>query len=114
LVPRTTFFQPDSHFLISNFHHFKPLTLAPGIFLLNQTLAFLTPKIDPAYELDTSDAEEPGGGAGAGILPMKSNEEFKPFIRRLPEFKFWYNCVKAILVAFFCTFFRGWYEAALI
>lgn len=22
-------------------------------------------------------------------LPTKSNEEFKPFIRRLPEFKFW-------------------------
>lgn len=22
-------------------------------------------------------------------LPMKNDEEFKPFIRRLPEFKFW-------------------------
>jgi hypothetical protein len=24
-------------------------------------------------------------------LPTKSDEEFKPFIRRLPEFKFWYE-----------------------
>ena len=23
-------------------------------------------------------------------LPMKSSDEFKPFMRRLPEFKFWY------------------------
>jgi len=23
-------------------------------------------------------------------LPVKNDDEFKPFIRRLPEFKFWY------------------------
>jgi len=23
------------------------------------------------------------------MLPMRSDEEFKPFVRRLPEFKFW-------------------------
>ncbi|KAI9026884.1 hypothetical protein DFJ74DRAFT_704314 [Hyaloraphidium curvatum] len=94
------------------------VTYAMGIFILNQTLAFLSPKIDPAYELDTSagggdddDSGESLPGAGpsrkgaSGILPMKAGEEFKPFIRRLPEFKYWYNCVRAVLVAFFCTFF---------
>jgi hypothetical protein len=24
-------------------------------------------------------------------LPTQADEEFKPFIRRLPEFKFWYK-----------------------
>ena len=51
-------------------------------------LAFLSPKFDPALE-DEMDDEGPS-------LPTKADEEFKPFIRRLPEFKFWYfyNLVK--------------------
>ena len=27
-------------------------------------------------------------------LPSKSDEEFRPFVRRLPEFKFWWSSVK--------------------
>ncbi|TPX56336.1 hypothetical protein SpCBS45565_g08428 [Spizellomyces sp. 'palustris'] len=58
------------------------VTYALGIYLLNLFLAFLTPKFDPALEeLDKAD-EGPA-------LPMKTNDEFRPFIRRLPEFKFW-------------------------
>ncbi|ONK66316.1 uncharacterized protein A4U43_C06F6430 [Asparagus officinalis] len=38
-------------------------------------------------------------------LPMKGSDEFKPFIRRLPEFKFWYSITKAFCVAFLMTFF---------
>ncbi|ONK81258.1 uncharacterized protein A4U43_C01F27090 [Asparagus officinalis] len=38
-------------------------------------------------------------------LPMRGSDEFKPFIRRLPEFKFWYAITKALCVAFFMTFF---------
>ncbi|KAF1580813.1 UNVERIFIED_CONTAM: Protein RER1, partial [Eudyptes pachyrhynchus] len=30
-------------------------------------------------------------------LPTKQNEEFRPFIRRLPEFKFWHAATKGIL-----------------
>lgn len=41
-----------------------------------------------------------------GTLPTKSDEEFKPFIRRLPEFKFWYWATRAITISFFCTFFE--------
>ena len=26
-------------------------------------------------------------------LPTQADEEFKPFIRRLPEFKFWYEFI---------------------
>lgn len=57
-----------------------------GIYILNLFLAFLTPKFDPSVELDTQANEMEEGPA----LPMKNDEEFKPFIRRLPEFKFWY------------------------
>lgn len=65
----------------SNFFH----RYALGIYMLNLFLAFLTPKFDPSVELDTQDSEMEEGPA----LPLKNDEEFKPFIRRLPEFKFW-------------------------
>lgn len=55
---------------------FYIVTYALGIYNLNLFLGFLTP-----LHVDT-EAEEPG-------LPSKNNEEFRPFIRRLPEFKFW-------------------------
>ncbi|KAI9094059.1 RER1-like protein [Phlyctochytrium arcticum] len=75
------------------------VTYALGIYLLNLFLAFLTPKFDPAMEeLDNAD-EGPS-------LPTKTNDEFKPFIRRLPEFKFWYAATRALVIAMFCTFFK--------
>ncbi|XP_064460264.1 protein RER1-like isoform X2 [Ornithodoros turicata] len=72
------------------------VTYALGIYHLNLFIAFLTPKIDPAMADDYEDGPE---------LPTKANEEFRPFIRRLPEFKFWYSATKATLVGIFCTFF---------
>lgn len=39
-------------------------------------------------------------------LPTRANEEFRPFIRRLPEFKFWYSVVKSTLLSIFLTFFQ--------
>lgn len=56
-----------------------------GIYMLNFFLAFLTPKFDPSIELELQETEMEEGPS----LPMKNDEEFKPFIRRLPEFKFW-------------------------
>ncbi|CAA2959543.1 RER1B-like [Olea europaea subsp. europaea] len=38
-------------------------------------------------------------------LPTKDSDEFRPFIRRLPEFKCWYAITKAFCVAFLMTFF---------
>lgn len=62
------------------------VTYALGIYLLNLFLAFLQPKFDPSLEMDmAADAVEEGP-----TLPMRSDEEFRPFVRRLPEFKFWY------------------------
>lgn len=49
-----------------------------GIYLLNLLIGFLSPLVDP--EMEQSDGP---------LLPTKGSDEFKPFIRRLPEFKFW-------------------------
>ncbi|GJJ74707.1 hypothetical protein EMPS_07065 [Entomortierella parvispora] len=76
------------------------VTYALGIYLLNLFLAFLQPKFDPS--LEAADTAEEGGP----MLPTRSDDEFKPFVRRLPEFKAWHSATKAILVAFFCTLFR--------
>ncbi|ENN70379.1 hypothetical protein YQE_12886, partial [Dendroctonus ponderosae] len=70
---------------------------ALGIYHLNLFISFLTPKMDPALDFD---AEENGPE-----LPMRANEEFRPFIRRLPEFKFWYSMSVTTCIALICTFF---------
>jgi hypothetical protein len=38
-----------------------------------------------------------------GGLPTKEEDEFRPFVRRLPEFKFWYSTTKAIAIGFACS-----------
>ncbi|XP_008784915.1 protein RER1B-like [Phoenix dactylifera] len=73
---------------------FYIVTYGLGIYLLNLLIGFLSPMVDP--ELEVSD--EPA-------LPTRGSDEFKPFIRRLPEFKFWYSITKAFCVAFVMTFF---------
>ncbi|KAJ3113345.1 hypothetical protein HDU96_003518 [Phlyctochytrium bullatum] len=77
------------------------VTYALGIYLLNLFLAFLQPKFDPALEDGEEEDEDNKGPA----LPMKNDDEFRPFIRRLPEFKFWYWATRGITTAFLCTFF---------
>lgn len=72
------------------------VTYALGIYHLNLFILFLTPKIDPAMDFD--DAEGPG-------LPTRANEEFRPFMRRLPEFKFWHAVTRSTLFAITCTLF---------
>jgi hypothetical protein len=60
------------------------VTYALGIYLLNAFLAFLSPKFDPALE-ELLENEEDNGPS----LPTSKDDEFRPFIRRLPEFTFW-------------------------
>lgn len=73
-----------------------------GIYLLNLFLAFLQPKFDPS--LDST--EDEGLEGGQSSLPTKADEEFRPFIRRLPEFKFWHSATRAIAISLFCSFFE--------
>ncbi|CAL8470448.1 g9990 [Coccomyxa elongata] len=70
---------------------FYIVTYALGIFNLNLLLGFLTPQVDPELEGPT--------------LPSRKEDEFRPFVRRLPEFKFWYSSFKAQLLGFVVTFF---------
>ncbi|KAI6677730.1 hypothetical protein NL676_038526 [Syzygium grande] len=65
-----------------------------GIYILNLMIGFLSPLVDP--ELEASDGP---------MLPTKGSDEFKPFIRRLPEFKFWHSITSAFFIAFLMTFF---------
>ncbi|KAK4744784.1 hypothetical protein SAY87_011096 [Trapa incisa] len=65
-----------------------------GIYILNLLIGFLSPKVDPEMEV-----------LDGASLPTKGSDEFKPFVRRLPEFKFWYAITKAFCVAFLMTFF---------
>jgi hypothetical protein len=44
-------------------------------------------------------------GGTVGGLPTRKDEEFRPFIRRLPEFKFWYSATRATVIGFVCTWF---------
>lgn len=67
-----------------------------GIFLLNQFLAFLTPKFDVSLQQDEENRELEAG---------ERSEEFRPFIRKLPEFKFWYNATRATVLSCFLTLF---------
>jgi hypothetical protein len=71
-----------------------------GIYLLNLFLAFLQPKFDPSLTQDE------GLEDGEPSLPSKQDEEFRPFIRRLPEFKFWHAATRAIAIGFFCAWFE--------
>lgn len=70
---------------------FYIVTYGLGIYNLNLLLGFLTPQIDPE-----TDGPE---------LPTKADEEFRPFVRRLPEFKFWYASIKSVLIGLVMTFF---------
>jgi len=74
---------------------FHIVTYGLGIYLLNVFLAFITP-------LDESELDS---GSGSGLLPTSESDEYRPFFRRLPEFKFWYACIRAVLIATTLTFF---------
>ncbi|CAI9294712.1 unnamed protein product [Lactuca saligna] len=79
---------------IQGFSRFYIVTYGLGIYLLNLLIGFLSPLVDP--EVDPTDG---------ALLPTKGSDEFKPFIRRLPEFKFWYAITKAFIISIMMTFF---------
>ncbi|XP_023722344.1 protein RER1 [Cryptotermes secundus] len=72
------------------------ITYALGIYHLNLFIAFITPKVDPADEYEDEGPQ----------LPTRANEEFRPFIRRLPEFKFWHSVTRSSVFGIICTFFN--------
>jgi len=76
------------------------------IFLLNQFILFLQPK-DRASLMDPAESSNGGGGASGGgdALPTTIDfDTYRPFYRKLPEFKFWHSAFKATFTALVCTF----------
>lgn len=71
---------------------FYIITYGLGIYMLNLLMGFLSPQVDP----ETQDGPS---------LPTRGSDEFRPFVRRLPEFKFWYSMTRAFCIAFVMTFF---------
>jgi hypothetical protein len=59
--------------------------------MLNLLLAFLQPRFDPSLQDDLAVDEMEGGVSDSGpMLPSQRDDEFRPFVRRLPEWQFWY------------------------
>ena len=52
-----------------------------------------------------SPAPEDQCGTAVVCLPTKADQEYKPFVRRLPEFKFWYASSKSFVIGLTMTFF---------
>jgi len=69
------------------------VTYGLGIYLLNQFIGFLTPQFDPEDGDDDLD------------LPTTRSEEYRPFARRLPEFKYWLSCMVGTIISLGLTFF---------
>lgn len=79
----------------------------------------MSPKFDPAAGEDESALDNEASlyydDDGTDLLGNNVNgnnlsgtpliDEFRPFVRRLPEFKFWYNAITSLLFGLFCTLF---------
>lgn len=62
-----------------------------GVYFLQSTVFFVSPKIDPETEKNE-----------ANSLPTGS--DFKPFVRKLPEFLYWQRLITASLLALLSSF----------
>eukprot|EP00567_Pseudictyota_dubia_P015438 CAMPEP_0197447002 /NCGR_PEP_ID=MMETSP1175-20131217/11767_1 /TAXON_ID=1003142 /ORGANISM="Triceratium dubium, Strain CCMP147" /LENGTH=196 /DNA_ID=CAMNT_0042978181 /DNA_START=185 /DNA_END=775 /DNA_ORIENTATION=- len=96
IIPRWMFFS----FLLAIFflriyviQGFFIVAYGLGIFLLNNFIAFLSPLEDPR-------------DSGPGLpTTEKDGKEYRPFARRLPEFKFWMACSRGTCISIMMTFF---------
>jgi len=70
---------------------FYIVTYGLGIYLLNLFIGFLQPQDDLSIEEQH--------------LPTKEKDEYRPFRRRVPEFRFWLSASKAVCVSMLMTFF---------
>lgn len=80
-------------FLVQGFY---VVSYGLGIYILNLLIAFLSPQVDPEIQELTDEGP---------TLPTRRSDEYRPFVRRLPEFKFWYCLTRAFCIGFVMTFF---------
>ena len=68
------------------FKKYYAIAYIAGLYLVNSFILFLSPKLDPDEYGET--------------LPSRlTNNEYKPFIRKLPEFSFWQKITIALIIA---------------
>ncbi|KAL2906606.1 Protein RER1D [Bienertia sinuspersici] len=72
---------------------FHVVSYGLATYVLNLLIGFLSPNVDPDLE-----------GRDGISSPGRDNTEYKPFERRVPEFRFWYSITKAFIVSFMLTF----------
>ena len=72
------------------------MTYVLGIYVLNLFIGFMTPS---QGDLEDEENDEP-------VLPTKEADEYKPFVRKVPEYRFWQNFTLSFIVGFICTFFE--------
>lgn len=93
---------------IITYQGFYVIAYALGIYLLNIFLLFLSPRFDPSGDEDglSNDSTLTNDTPSSAVfLPTSADDEFRPFVRRLPEFRFWYNATWATTMALLGTIF---------
>lgn len=67
-----------------------------GIYLLNVLVDFVSPLEDP----------DALGPLASAELPMRADDEYRPFLRKLPEFASWVRATRALALGLVLTLFR--------
>lgn len=78
-------------------HGYYALTYCIGIHILNSFIGFISPLEDPD-EID---------GDADSFLPQKNSDEFRPFQRKVKEYKFWIIIFLTFFVGIIFTFFEA-------
>ena len=68
-----------------------------GIHFLNSFIGFISPLDDPEENLSEENS----------FLPIRNNEEFKPFYRKLKEYQFWNGYFWILIIGIILTFFES-------
>ncbi|KAF1742519.1 hypothetical protein MXB_469, partial [Myxobolus squamalis] len=74
-------------------YRFFVVTYVVSLFALNLFIGFISPRVDPVLNADD------------GMSLPTGNDEFRPFVRKLPEFKFWLKLTISYIIAFTCSLF---------
>lgn len=74
------------------------ITYCVGVYLLHHFILFVTPKDDSIPDPFENTEED-------DYNPRNIDNDFKPYVRKLPEFQFWKFCTQAVCISYFLTLF---------
>jgi hypothetical protein len=73
-------------------HKFYTIGYVSGLYIVNCVIMFLSPKLDPDLY-------------GKDVLPTAGDGDYRPFVRKLPEFVFWRRLATCLLLAYVAGLF---------